>query len=47
MPGSVESTASNEPLVTVFETMEGTPIGVVGVDAARQILDWSTNLHLA
>ncbi|GAA2121663.1 NAD(P)/FAD-dependent oxidoreductase [Glycomyces algeriensis] len=45
VPGVVERAASYEPLITVFESTEGTPTGVVGVNAARQIQDWSTRLH--
>ena len=43
-PGAIERTASDAPLVSVFETAAGTPIGAVGVNAARQILDWSGQL---
>ncbi|MEU5156117.1 NAD(P)/FAD-dependent oxidoreductase [Glycomyces sp. NPDC021274] len=45
VPDAVERTASEEPLITVFETAEGTSTGVVGVNAARQIHGWSTKLH--
>jgi 3-phenylpropionate/trans-cinnamate dioxygenase ferredoxin reductase subunit len=45
LPGAVERAVSNEPLITVFESADGTPTGVVGVNAARQIHDWSTKLR--
>lgn len=44
VPGAVERTASTAPLLTVFETLAGTPTGAVGVGAAREIHEWSSRL---
>ncbi|WP_051325753.1 FAD-dependent oxidoreductase [Glycomyces tenuis] len=45
IPDGTERLVSREPAVTAFANADGEPTGAVGIDATREILAWSAQLH--